>query len=150
MTTNTTAPLHGTTIEIGGATRTIRFTMNAHRIVKKRMGVPVKDAMRSLQSMDIDALCELAAAGLTEGRHKLSKEIVTPERVASWLDEEPRKVSALAIAVAGALQASFERMFEGEANAADVSEKNAAAAAASLEAMTTPFVSTTGGPTSEG
>lgn len=136
MNTNTTAPLNSTTIEIGGATRTIRFTMNAHRIAKKRLGRPIKDAVRDLQALDIDVLCELAAAGLTEGRLKGSRDIITPERVAAWLDEEPRKVAPLAIAVSGALTASFERMFEGEASAANAADKSAAEAAAVLSATT--------------
>lgn len=156
MNTNPTAPLNSTTIEIGGATRTIRFTMNAHRIAKKRLGRPIKDAVRDLQALDIDVLCELAAAGLTEGRAKGSRDVVTPERVAAWLDEEPRKVAPLAIAVSGALTSSFERMFEGEANAANAADRNAAEAAAVLSA-TTSTTSTSSdasasavGPTSEG
>jgi hypothetical protein len=131
-----TAP-HTTTIELGGATRALRFTINAHRIANKRLGKPIKDAVRDLQALDIDVLCELAAAAMTEGRPRGSKEVVTPERVAAWLDEEPRKVAALAIAVSGALTASFERMFEGEANAAGDADKNAATAAAVLQASTT-------------
>lgn len=142
MTTNPTAPLNAATIEIGGTTRTIRFTMNAHRIAKKRLGRPIKDAVRDLQALDIDVLCELAAAGLTEGRPRGSRDVITPERVAAWLDEEPRKVATLAIAVSNALTASFERMFEGEVNAASASERNAAEAASVLSATTSTTTST--------
>jgi hypothetical protein len=145
-----TTPLNGTSIEIGGAVRALRFTMNAHRIAKKRLGRPIKDAVRDLQALDIDVLCELAAAGFTEGRPRGSRDIVTPERVAAWLDEEPRKVAALSIAVAGALQASFERMFEGEANAASVADKSAAEAAAVLSTTTSVETTSEGGPTSAG
>ncbi|MBM4356946.1 MAG: hypothetical protein FJ096_02445 [Deltaproteobacteria bacterium] len=156
MNTNPSAPLNASTIEIGGATRTIRFTMNAHRIAKKRLGRPIKDAVRDLQALDIDVLCELAAAGLTEGRAKGSRDVITPERVAAWLDDEPRKVAPLAIAVSTALTSSFERMFEGEANAANAADRNAAEAAAVLSATTSTTSSLNdanalaAGPTSEG
>jgi hypothetical protein len=148
-----TEPLHGEKFTIDGAERTLRFTMNAHRIAKKRLGRPVRDAMRDVAALDVDTICELAAAGFTEGRPKLSKEVITPERVARWLDEEPAKLPALAVAVATALRASWERMFEGEANAADASAKSEAESAAMLQAMTTDPTTTssaTGGPTSDG
>lgn len=142
-------PLHGETIHIGGEQRTIRFTMTAHRIAKKRIGRPLRDVMPALAALDIDTICELAAAGLTEGRPKGSKDVVTPERVSAWLDEAPHLVAPLATATAKAIAASWERMFTGEANAAANGTEASAAATMSMMTTSSP-TSETGGPTSDG
>ena len=152
-----TEPLRGRKITIGDAERTLLFTMTAHRIAKKRLGRPIREVLVGLRDLDIDVICELASAGFTEGRGA-SREIVTPERVARWLDEEPLKTALLARAIAEAVSESFTRMFMGEANAADAdAKKREAESAAMISSMTTmaanDAVASTpseAGPTSDG
>jgi hypothetical protein len=125
-----TTPLIGTEFTIDGYVRTLRFTTTAHRVVKKRLGQSIRAVISSLQDVDLDVICELAAAAFTEGKGPLNKkEVVTPERVAMWLDNEPKKTAPLALAILEAVTASFERMAEGEANADGASATSAATSA---------------------
>lgn len=152
------------TITIAGQVLTIRFTFQAIRIAKKRIGKSPREMLMMVKgpggiempAMDEDDVCELAAAGAVE-----SDRTMTADRVAALLEREPKAYTKLLILVATALAEAYKRMFpalgEGEGDGAQKQQPspNAKASPTASTPTAQPGISetptpATDGPTSDG
>lgn len=96
-------PLRGREIHLGGQTRQIRFTMKSFRIAQRTLnGMSIRQAVKDL---DVAVVIDLAAAGFAS-----SNSTITPERVETWLENEPEKFTELANAVGEAIAEAYGRM----------------------------------------
>lgn len=93
--------------------RTLKFTFKALRICQKRFGGrSVRDV---LSHIDVDVVCEFAAAGFIA-----DDPLMSADKVEAALDRNPERFEALSIAVIEAVTEAYARMRSEEKPSGEV------------------------------